>query len=871
MKRSLSGSIFAAAGFLAAGVFALLAPSPAQRAGGDDYLSAALRRDVEAFKTALRGERTTADNLDGRADTLWRWINAYSLTGGPVPVNATRSIGNAVRALNEWKRGGPAPPAAVLRDIDRFGYEFALKDEEPRALGKVTLKIDEPVAAGSWRTIEQTYAVGARPVEQGGTIMVARQLQSDAGRLQGSDPGADHYVSAKTSNPHVRLTETVTSWSGMHGGFRSPADLPSFKVAEGRLDPGDTVTVVYGDRSGGSKGWRQQSFESDQVLLPLYIDLDGSGIFLTPAWPGFRVAGGAASGVSVVAPSVVEPGEKFDVSIRWEDKIYNRATGGAPAAAVTVNGKQVSALAAGEPALNVLEGLALDREGVFRYEVRSADGKIGGRSNPVWVRKNPPYRVFWGETHTHTAMAEGQGSLDGSYRYGRDDARLDFMGISEHDSWLDDAEWRAMQRAVERYTQPGRFIAFLGYEWSVPRAQGGHHNVFFRSSKSARVGKQIAPDLSSLYQGLRARYASRDVIAIPHAHQAGDWRRNDPDIENLVEIMSMHGTFEWFGNYYLRNGRQIGFIAASDDHRSKPGYSSVSASSASTPLQQFGGLAAVMAPEKTTDAIFDALKERRSYAVTSAQRILIDMEMNGAGMGKRIPFTAQRRIRARVMGTAPITEAAVVKNGEVVYVKRPSQTTLQSKSRVVIGFESSSEPFFRDNPRPYRLWKGELRVANAKLTSLRALNFDNLHREFASAAGNVVKFLTRTRGRADTLMLELAGASPATEIAIRLDEAEECCKAPIPIRPLMTIPGQTLTVKLGELAAGHVVKPTPFGSDPDKIVLQLIGEEQPLDYDFEFVDTGKAAHGDYYYVRVEQLDGARAWSSPTWVGGEQPR
>ncbi len=361
------------------------------------------------------------------------------------------------------------------------------------------------------------------------------------------------------------------------------------------------------------------------------------------------------------------------------------------------------------------------------------------------------------------------------------------------------------------------------------------------------------------------------MVAIPHAHQAGDWRRNDPDIENLVEIMSMHGTFEWFGNYYLRNGHQIGFIAASDDHRSKPGYSSVSASSETTPLQQFGGLAAVMAPEKTTDAIFDALKERRSYAVTSAQRILIDMELNGAGMGRRIPFTAERRIRARAMGTAPITEAAVVKNGEVVYVKRPSQTTLQSKSRVVVGFESSSEPFFRDNPRPYRLWKGELRVANAKLTGLRALNFDNRHREFASAAGNSVKFLTRTRGRADTLMLELDGASPATEIAVVLDEAEECCKAPIPIRPLMTIPAQTVTVKLSELAGGHVVKPTPFGSDPDKIVLQIIGDEQPLDYDFEFVDAGKAAHGDYYYVRVEQLDGARAWSSPIWVGGEQPR
>jgi len=30
-------------------------------------------------------------------------------------------------------------------------------------------------------------------------------------------------------------------------------------------------------------------------------------------------------------------------------------------------------------------------------------------------------------------------------------------------------------------------------------------------------------------------------------------------------------------------------------------------------------------------------------------------------------------------------------------------------------------------------------------------------------------------------------------------------------------------------------------------------------------------HGDYYYLRVTQLDGARAWSSSIWVGGEAPR
>ena len=81
----------------------------------------------------------------------------------------------------------------------------------------------------------------------------------------------------------------------------------------------------------------------------------------------------------------------------------------------------------------------------------------------------------------------------------------------------------------------------------------------------------MAPNLAALYQGLRERYDPNDILIIPQAHQPGDCRNSDTDMQTLVEIMSMHGTFEWFGNYYLRNGHQVGSVAASDDHRIHPG------------------------------------------------------------------------------------------------------------------------------------------------------------------------------------------------------------------------------------------------------------------------------------------------------------
>ncbi len=39
-----------------------------------------------------------------------------------------------------------------------------------------------------------------------------------------------------------------------------------------------------------------------------------------------------------------------------------------------------------------------------------------------------------------------------------------------------------------------------------------------------------------------------------------------------------------------------------------------------------------------------------------------------------------------------------------------------------------------------------------------------------------------------------------------------------------------------------------------------------MDREVEFTDLDGVAPGDYYYVRVTQLDGGLAFSSPFWVG-----
>ena len=36
---------------------------------------------------------------------------------------------------------------------------------------------------------------------------------------------------------------------------------------------------------------------------------------------------------------------------------------------------------------------------------------------------------------------------------------------------------------------------------------------------------------------------------------------------------------------------------------------------------------------------------------------------------------------------------------------------------------------------------------------------------------------------------------------------------------------------------------------------------------FSYTDSDNPDHGDYYFLRVQQVNDALAWSSPVWVGG----
>ena len=394
MKRSMFGTISVC--------FALAV------AGAEDYLPPELRAKVEDLIASVEAEPSTVATAKDRAQTLWEWLNAYSLTGRYMPVNATATVSGILAYERVGGFGG----------LDNTVRELAILDGNPDALG--TLSADTgPFEVRSYATIRQTYTVGTRDILPGGGFVVTRHFMANFGRFQTEDPTADNHISIASSNPNVRFSRSTVPLGGMHGGFRRAIDTLMFRVASGRLTQGDTVTITYGDTAGGGRGLLLPDFSSDRMPLPLYLVFDQSDLLISLPIQPIRIVGSSAAGVHGFAPSVVAVGEPFDLSVRAEDRYYNRAKAPIPGWEVFVNGGEYADIEAGGEAIQVLKGLRFEAPGVYRFSFRSKDGMIEGTANPILVEENPvtadllgryPRPLRFRRGHRHPGPVHGLGA-----------------------------------------------------------------------------------------------------------------------------------------------------------------------------------------------------------------------------------------------------------------------------------------------------------------------------------------------------------------------------------------------------------------------------------------------------------------------------
>jgi hypothetical protein len=417
-------------------------------------------------------------------------------------------------------------------------------------------------------------------------------------------------------------------------------------VADGSLYPGDRLIITMGDTSGGSPGSRAQTFREKGCEWRFFVDPFGTELYEVLAdSPAMDVVGGALHRLVAVAPTTVRPGVAFDALVKAEDVWGNpceRFDGEVVLSGAFEGLPRSVRWKSGEVAVARLAGLRLASAG-SEGRIGAAHGSHAVESNIVRALEADEPKTWWGDIHGQTRATVGTGTIEEYFAFGRDVALLDMMCHQANDFQVTEAEWQRLRKEIDRFHADGQCVIFVGYEWSGMTPGGGDRNVMFKGdvaslhrSSHAEVDDMTdaATDCFPVTE-LFAQFRGRDdVMLIPHigGRYADIVGFHDPTLEPLVEIYSDWGRFEWLLEDALRHGYKVGVVANSDGHKGRPGASHPGASQ----FGAYGGLTCVLADSLTREAVFDALKARRCYATTAAQRIHIELTVNGLPKGVRM-------------------------------------------------------------------------------------------------------------------------------------------------------------------------------------------------------------------------------------------
>ncbi|MCL4426545.1 MAG: DUF3604 domain-containing protein, partial [Firmicutes bacterium] len=712
--------------------------------------------------------------------------------------------------------------------------------------GRASISPDGEITAGSYGTWKITYTVGRYGIDNGGRLKVAMRLASDWGVPQTTDPAADNYFTVSTTGE-----AKIEARYDPRGHFRPWFKTMVLQVYDGSLKEGDRLVITYGDRSGGSRGARAQTFVEERFEFRVLVESFETGVFVhIPTSPVVRIVSGPPHRLLVLSPSQVTAGTPFSVTVKAEDPWGNPAHSYSGRVELTEvrNGERLGPehtfreLDAG---VRRIEGAVLNEPGLYQLRVRDAVNGFETLSNPIQVfSQAPAFHLFWGDIHGQTDKTVGTGSVEEYFRFARDAAALDFASHNGNDFQITGGHWREIQDKVKEFHVPRRFVTFLGYEWSGNHPAGGDHNVYYldddrpiyRSSHWQLEDKADAATdrypITALYETLRGQRA----MVIPHVGgRHANLEFHDPSLEPVIEISSVHGRFEWMIEEALKRGYKVGFVANSDDHTGRPGAAYATSSS----FGVRGGLTAVYAHELTREAIWEALWARRCYA-TTGERILLSFQADGHLMGEEYVTARPPHFHVLAAGTAPLDRVEIRRGPRAIYSPPLHQPEDYDDNKLRIYWGGAR---IRGRGR-HTIWDGQLTLDQGIIRSAKEFAFDNKRQGVYHQSGQLLRWRSTTSGDIDGLLIELEAPR---EAALTFSSAPA------------TFSFCLLDLEQGELyqAAGGV----------GQFVAVARGwrTDSPQSTEFDFVDELPEPGLNVYYLRVMQADGEMAWSSPIFV------
>lgn len=335
-------------------------------------------------------------------------------------------------------------------------------------------------------------------------------------------------------------------------------------------------------------------------------------------------------------------------------------------------------------------------------DIAAAVELLAGERHP----RSGAHRVFFGDIHTHSGQVKetcdnsgcGRGSRRENYEYARGPGALDFYALTEHEWQVAPDRIGEYLSLADEYDVEGRFVCLPAFEFTD--LLHGHRCAYFRGPGGTVVNANRAwgypthdPALCRTPAELWAELERTGVpfFTAPHHSSASAHPLNlelcDPRHDRLFEVYSCWGSSEYYGDFprgmsdryrtgdfreALARGLRMGLIASSDGHDGHPG-------AAQSPGVKFhhlyhfcgSGRVAVLAPELTRAAVFDALYARRCYATTGVP-IVLDLTVNGAVMGSALtacPAGTVPQLRLRCRGAGALDHVRIVKNGSVVHTR----------------------------------------------------------------------------------------------------------------------------------------------------------------------------------------------------------
>ena len=307
--------------------------------------------------------------------------------------------------------------------------------------------------------------------------------------------------------------------------------------------------------------------------------------------------------------------------------------------------------------------------------------------------KGEELKVYFGDLHQHSEFS-GCGRLNGwidqNQFYTRHIRGLDFMCTTDHAEHLNDHNWHVTQLVSEKHNMPGKFVTFLGFEWTSEFDAGGnlfrgHYHAIFRKVGngeyyfSASDPKYNTP--LKLWDALKKTVGgAENVFTMPHHISRRlawlSWNYYDPEMVPLIEIVQARGSYEYEGSFShqihnndigrvsghyahdgLERGMRWGFMA-SGDHAGRQ-------------------LTAVFSPRLERDALFDNLKARRVYA-TNGERMFLDVRINSHFMGEEFVLNENnRKIVLKATGTTPLIQVDLFRNGRSVRQWNPQRLNFE--------------------------------------------------------------------------------------------------------------------------------------------------------------------------------------------------